>query len=397
VTTRDPALTAGVRRLATSGRPPDPASASALVASTVDGLSLVERERATRALVDECVGLGPLAELVVDPSVTDVLVNADGSVWVDAGRGPRRAPGVELSGPDGVRRLAVRLAGLAGQRLDDSQPWVDGRLPDGIRLHAVLPPIAADGAHLSLRIPSRTPWTLPRLVANGMLDAGTADLLVDLVRARRSVLVSGATGAGKTALLCALLDAVPSGERVVVVEDVREIRVARPQVVALQGRGANVEGVGAVSMSQLIRQALRMRADRLVVGEARGAEVVDLLTALNTGHAGLGTIHANSAADVPARCVSLGGLAGQSPRAVLHQLATAVDVVVHVARWGGTRRVVELGVVDGDRVASAVVVDRAGPCPGPAAARLDELRAPGRVPVARDPATPSSPHAGGSA
>ncbi len=368
----DPVVQRGVRTLAAAGRPPDAVAASAIVGASVAGLVPSSRERATRALVDECVGLGPLAGVVADASVTDVLVNADGSVWADSGRG--LATDVDVGDAEAVRRLAVRLAGLAGRRLDDSQPWVDGQLPDGIRLHAVLPPVAADGAHVSLRVPSRRPWTLPLLVAAGMLDDATADLLVGLVRARRSVLVSGATGAGKTALLGALIDAVPAGERVVVVEDVREIRSSRPQVVALQGRSANVEGVGHVSMSQLVRQALRMRADRLVVGEARGAEVVDLLTALNTGHAGLGTIHANSAVDVPARCVALGGLAGQSPGSVLRQFATGVDAVVHVARVEGLRRVVEVAVVEGRDVVPALVLS-AGEVRrlAPGRARLDAL------------------------
>jgi pilus assembly protein CpaF len=388
---RDPEVAAGVRRWATAGAPPDADKASSVIGATVPGLALGTRAREAGALLDGCVGLGPLAGVVEDPCVTDVLVNADGSVWVDSGTGPCRAPTADLPGPEGVRRLAVRLAGLAGQRLDDSQPWVDGELPGSIRLHAVLPPVAADGAHISLRVPSRTPWTLPRLVATGMLGDATAELLADLVHARRTLLVSGATGAGKTALLCALLDAVPPEERVVVVEDVREIRSPRPQVVALQGRSANVEGVGSVSLSQLVRQALRMRADRIVVGEARGAEVVDLLTALNTGHAGLGTIHANSAADVPARCVALGGLAGQSPRAVLRQLSTAVDVVVHVARRDGRRRVVEIGVVEGQRVVTALTLEPgAGPRVGSAAELLERLRA--RCPGS-PPAGPSGPPA----
>ncbi len=373
----DPHLAEIVLGAASRGRPPDALSAESAVAATVAGLAVGGRDAAARSLLDECVGLGPLTGVVTEAGVTDVLVNADGSVWVDGGSGLRARPSVDVGGPEGVRRLAVRLAGLAGRRLDDSQPWVDGQLPRGIRLHAVLPPIAADGAHISLRIPSARPWTLTRLVQARMLDGSTAALLGDLVRSRRTILVSGATGTGKTSLLTALLAEVPVGERVVVVEDVREIRSPRPQVVALQGRDANVEGVGRVTMSELIRQALRMRADRLVVGEARGAEVVDLLTALNTGHAGLGTIHANSAGDVPARCVALGGLAGQSPRAVLRQFATAVEVVVHLDRADDVRRVAEIGVVAGGEVRLGVCLQGGRAVPGPAAARLDGLRRPG--------------------
>ena len=370
MTGRDPAFVVGVRGLAVRGRLPDAAAVAEVVGDTTVGLSMGTRESAARGLLDECVGLGPLAAIVAVEGVTDVLVDADGSVWVDDGEGLRGAGdvgggsgggGIDVGGGAGVRRLAVRLAGLAGRRLDDSQPWVDGQLPGGIRLHAVLPPIAADGAHISLRIPSRRPWTLSRLVAAGACEGSTADLLGDLVRARRTILVSGATGAGKTALLAALIGEVPADERIVVVEDVREIRTPRPRVVSLQGRSANVEGVGQVSMSDLIRQALRMRADRLVVGEARGPEVVDLLTALNTGHAGLGTIHANSAVDVTARCVALGGLAGQSPEAVLRQFATAVDVVVHVARRAGTRRVAEVAVVEDGHVVPALTCTGSAP------------------------------------
>lgn len=289
-------------------------------------------------LADDLVGLGPLAPLVGDDAVTDVLVNGDGRVWVDRGRGVQRSVEHDLDGPDAVRRLAVRLAGLAGRRLDEGQPWVDGLLDGGVRLHAILPPLAGDGAHVSLRIPRRMARTLADLAASGMMTLGQRDRLEDIVRARRSFVVTGGTGTGKTTLLAAMLALVPASERVLVVEDVAEIAVDHPHTVRLQARQANVEGVGRVDLVDLVRQALRMRPDRLVVGEVRGAEVRELLLALNTGHdGGCGTLHANRAADVPARFEALGALAGMDAHAVATQLRSAIEWVVHLRRGPGGR------------------------------------------------------------
>ena len=247
------------------------------------------------ALRDELVGAGPLAVLLTDPDVTDVLVNAPDSVWVDRGRGLERT-GVRFADEAAVRRLAQRLASSAGRRLDEAAPWCDVRLADGTRLHAVLPPVARPGTVLSLRVPARRPWTLPALEAAGAVGPRGAQLLRDVVGARLSFLVSGGTGTGKTTLLATLLGLVPAHERVVLVEDLPELVPDHPHVVALAGRAPNVEGAGEVTLRDLVRQALRMRPDRLVVGECRGAEVVDLLAALNTGHeGGCGTVHANSA------------------------------------------------------------------------------------------------------
>ena len=316
------------------------------------------------------MGLGPLAPLVADPEVTDVLVNGDGTAWVDRGAGVERSavgvPAAEL------RALAVRLAGLAGRRLDDAQPWVDGLLPGGVRLHAVLPPLVEGGPHVSLRVPRRRHGGVDDLVATGTASGGTGQVLRGLVRSRRSLLVTGGTGAGKTTVLGALLAECPPGERVVVVEDVRELDPDHPHVVRLQGRAANVEGVGEVAMSVLVRQALRMRPDRLVVGEVRGAEVRDLLAALNTGHeGGAGTLHANGPEEVPARLEALGALAGM-PRAAVHaQLRGALQAVVHVVRDGPRRRVDRVGVPrcgpDGlVEVRIALRDSGSGPRPGPA-------------------------------
>lgn len=295
------------------------------------------------------VGLGPLEPVVADPSVTDVLVNGDGQVWVDRGEGVERAP-VVVGDPVDVRRLATRLAGLAGRRLDDAQPWVDGLLPDGSRLHAVLPPLVVGGAHVSLRIPRHRHRDLDDLVGTGMLDDETAERLRQAVAQRRSVVVSGGTGTGKTTLLAAMLACVPADERILLVEDVAEMSVDHPHTVRLQSRSANTEGVGRVSLDELVRQALRMRPDRLVVGEVRGPEVRELLMALNTGHeGGCGTVHANAAVDVPARLEALGTLAGMAPEVTRAQVALAVDLVVHLRRGPRGRRVEEV-VAMGDLV-----------------------------------------------
>ena len=243
-----------------------------------------------------------------------MLVNGAEHVYLD------RGPGLELTGvrfPDeeSVRRLAQRLAALGGRRLDDATPYVDLRLPDGTRFHAVLAPLARPGTVISLRVPRRQGFTLDELVGHGTLDEATAELLDAIVAARLAFLVSGGTGSGKTTLLAALLARVGPGERLVVVEDASELRPDHPHVVALEGRPANLEGAGAVEVRTLVRQALRMRPDRLVVGEVRGAEIVDLLAALNTGHeGGCGTLHANSAIDVPARVEALALAAGPRSR-----------------------------------------------------------------------------------
>ena len=364
------------------GRRPEPLSLAAVadVDVAVEGLGGAAALRGS--LHAQLLGAGPLEPLLERPMVTDVAVNGDGSVWVDAGAGLVRAD-VDVGGPDAVRRLAVRLAGLAGRRLDETSPYVDGVLPSGVRLHAILPPLVAGGPHLTLRVPARTAMTLAELDSRSMFPAGWADLLRRLVRRRVAFVVSGGTGVGKTTLLGALLGEAPPAERVIVVEDVRELRVDQPQVVRLEARPPNVEGAGEVALTTLVRQALRMRPDRLVLGEARGAEVRELLAALNTGHeGGCGTLHANSAQDVVARFEALGALAGMSPGAVHAQLVSAVDVVVHVCRRsidGVVRRRVEtVGVLvrGGDgrpQVVEALSTDRPGPGHGPGWPRLAGL------------------------
>ncbi|WP_131103482.1 TadA family conjugal transfer-associated ATPase [Ornithinimicrobium sufpigmenti] len=296
--------------------------------------------------------LGPLAALLEDPRTTDVLVNGTGAVWVDRGEGVEPA-GVGLADERSARRLAVRLAALAGQRLDESCPFVDGLLPGGVRLHALLPPLVEGGPHVSLRVPRRRVPGLEDLHGWGMVDETGARVLQGVVASRSSFVVTGGTGSGKTTLLAAMLGLVSGHERIVVVEDVRELRVDHPHVVHLQGRANNVEGRGEVTLTTLVRQSLRMRPDRLVVGEVRGAEVRELLTALNTGHeGGAGTVHANTAGDVVSRFEALGALGEMSPAAVHAQLASAIQVVLHVDRSGGRllREVAVLRSVEGGRV-----------------------------------------------
>lgn len=304
----------------------------------------------------ELPGAGPLTPLILDPTVTDVLVNR-GEVWVDRGDGLVRAD-VTFASPHEVRRLGQRLAAACGRRLDEGCPYVDARLPDGTRLHAVLPPIATGGPYLSLRTFRHRAFRLDELVERGTVGVPGSDLLAAIVAARLSYLVSGGTGTGKTTILATMLGLVPHHERIVIVEDAAELRPDHPHVVALQGRTANIEGSGAVSLRDLMRQALRMRPDRLVVGECRGAEVIDLLGALNTGHeGGAGTLHANTASDVPARLEALGLLSGV-PRVALHaQIAAALHVVVHMRRVPAGRvldEIVVLQPVAPDRTVVAV-------------------------------------------
>jgi len=334
------------RRLAADGRPPTAArvAAAAREEGVVCGdVALLE---VVRALQREITGAGPLAPLLADPRTTDVLVNGPAEVWVDRGDGLEPVAAGFADEP-AVRRLAQRLAAAAGRRLDDAQPWVDARLPDGVRLHAVLPPVAAGGTCLSLRVPRRRAFTLDELVAAGTVPPDGRALLERLVASRRAFLVTGGTGSGKTTLLAALLSVVPPDERVLLVEDSGELAPRHGHVVRLEARPPNVEGAGAVTLRDLVRQALRMRPDRLVVGEVRGEEVVDLLAALNTGHeGGCGTLHANSAADVPARLEALAGAAGLGRAALHSQLAAGLHVAVHLVRSPHGRRVSQVCVLE---------------------------------------------------
>ncbi|MFJ4038386.1 TadA family conjugal transfer-associated ATPase [Microbacterium sp. NPDC090007] len=278
-----------------------------------------------------------------DPRVTDLLISGEDGLFLDRGEGIDRIPSWRAD-EDEVRRLAVRLIALGGRHLDDAAPCVDVRLDHGIRVHAVLAPVAARGTSISIRIPRREPLDLAALQRSGMLSAGARQRLELLVERRENVLVSGATGTGKTTLLSALLTAVPEDERIITIEEVCELRPRHPHHVALEARQPNLEGAGGIPLARLLREALRMRPDRLVVGECRGEEVRELLMALNTGHdGGAGTLHARSLRDVAPRLQALGALAGMDPATTAQQAAAAIDAIVHVGRVDGRRRVTGWG------------------------------------------------------
>ena len=342
-------------RLAAEAAPLRPPVVAAAIRAEAGGmLGDTDVLNSLRLLETELTGAGILEPLLRAEGVTDVLVSAPDEVWVDDGNGLRRSA-IRFPDEASVRRLAQRLATAAGRRLDDAQPWVDGQLAGGIggqftvRLHAVLPPIAVAGTCISLRVLRPASQGLAALTAAGAISSEAAALLADIISSRLAFLVSGGTGAGKTTLLAAALGSVADHERIVCVEDAPELAPRHPHFIRLVARSANVEGAGEITLRHLVRQALRMRPDRIVVGEVRGAEVVDLLAALNTGHdGGAGTVHANSPAEVPARLEALAALDGLSPAALHSQLGAAVQVVLHVNRGPGGRRLSEIAVLDRD-------------------------------------------------
>ena len=341
-----PRVPEAVRRAA----PLAPAASAATPALGVLGMSDVlgarvqpaaspVRPPARRELPDH-PALEPLRDVLSDPAVTDVFVNGTDGLFVDRGRGVEPVPGWR-AGADELRALAVALIGVGGRHLDDGTPLVDVRWEHGARVHAVLPPVACSGAAISIRLPDVDVPDLDELGRRGMFDAATGARLEALVAQRANLLVTGATGAGKTTLLAALLGRVPASERIVTIEDVAELRISHPHHVRLEARQPNLEGAGAVPLARLVREALRMRPDRLVVGECRGEEVRELLMALNTGHdGGAGTVHAGSIRDLPARLDALGALAGLDDHATARQVVSAIGVVVHVERGAdGARRI----------------------------------------------------------
>ena len=319
------------------------------VAAAVQATGRVLGTAGALAAVDsisaELTGLGPLQALARDPAVTDIFVNGPDSVWIDRGNGPEKVP-VFFSGEAQVRALAARLVAAGGRRLDDGSPCVDVRL-GGYRVHAVLPPISTAGTLLSVRIRRERVFTMLELRGHGMFGALVQTVLERIIERRLGFLISGATGSGKTTLLATLLGLCHPGERLVLIEDASELNPLHPHVVSLEARHGNLERSGVVDLGELVRQALRMRPDRLVVGECRGAEVRELLTAMNTGHTGGGgTIHANTAAAVPARLIALGALAGMGNDAVWLQAANALEVIVHVGRTGKRRYVSSIGILE---------------------------------------------------
>jgi len=328
-----------------------------VVVGDVTALEIVQ------ALHDDLVGAGPLEALLHMQGVTDVVVNGPDEVFVDRGDGLVHTD-VHFECAEDVRRLAQRLASSVGRRLDDASPTVDARLSDGTRVHAVIPPVAVGCTLLSLRVPARKAMSLDQLAAAGTVDDHGAGLLRLLVTSRSSFLISGGTGAGKTTILNCLLGLVDSRQRIVIVEDSTELDPVHPQTARLQSRLPNADGVGTVVLRDLVRQALRMRPDRIVVGEVRGPEVLDLLMALTTGHDGsAGTVHANSADSVPTRIEALGLLAHVDPRSIHALLISGLSAVVHVARRDGIR------VVDSINMVQAAEDGRA--CAVPAWTRRD--------------------------
>ena len=314
-------------------------------------------------------GLGEvLAPLLHLPGITDISVNST-RVWVDCGQGVEPIDN-GFSSEEEVRALAITMAAICGKRLDDAVPIVDGILPMGVRVHAVIPPLSGEGTVISLRIPARGGLTLEQMREGASIDDTTHQILSRMLDVRCNVLISGATGSGKTTLLSALLSNIAANERLICIEEISELHPAHPHVVHLQARQANTQGRGEITLSELVRAAMRMRPDRIVLGECRGREVRDIMSALNTGHRGsFATIHANTPAEVPARLSALGALAGMSAEATHVQARAAFDLVVHMERSVGSsgntgRRVAQIGVFGVERgeltCSCAYRIDRRG-------------------------------------
>lgn len=333
-------------QLASGKLVPEPAAIRAALIEQRCTLGPEGLDALARAVCDQFLGSDPIAALLRDPEVTDVLINGPGTTWVErAGRLERVEN--DFVDEEAVRRYAQRLAVQAGRRLDDASPYVDARLPDGSRMHAILPPLAVEGTTISLRTSRRRAFSLTELNEMGTVNELCVALLAEIVAKRVSFLVTGGAGTGKTTLLCAMLSLVEPTERLVLVEDCSELTPSHPHVIRLEARPANQEGRGEVGVRELVRQALRMRPNRIILGEARGAEIMDLFTALNTGHeGGCGTLHANRPQDVPARIEALALMAGVSREAVHSQAAAAVRVLLHLERDScGRRRLQSIAVL----------------------------------------------------
>ncbi len=334
------------RRSQAAGGGPPPEDLGQAVAAIVEERAAVlgeaDRERLRARIINDTVGLGPLEVLLADPRVDEVMVNGPGSVYVER-LGRIEATDVSFSGEEELRNMIERILAPLGRRVDELSPMVDARLADGSRVNVIIPPLAVDGPSLSIRRFAGERPGPRRLVELGTLDAETMEQLRLAVRGRASILVSGGTGSGKTTMLGALSSFIEPDERIVTIEDAAELRMQQPHVVRLESRPASVEGRGEVSIRDLLRNALRMRPDRIVIGEVRGPEALDLLTALNTGHDGaLSTVHANSPADALRRLATLALMAdvGLPHGAIREQLERGLNLIVHMERTpGGARRV----------------------------------------------------------
>ena len=313
-----------------AGVEPNVESISKIIRRLYPATSQTDLVRLIDDVLSSMFGLGPLEELLLLPNLTDILVNRFDDVWIDRGNGLEKTE-VEFSSELAAQEFAKRIATRGHRRLDEAQPFVDIQTDGGLRFHAILPPISTAGVAIAIRTPCRNPLTLEDMVASGNLTEDTHRLLNDVVNTQMSFIVSGGTGSGKTTLLAAMLAKVSPTQRIVVIEDSAELSITHPNIVSLQSRLPNSEGAGGVSMTALVRQALRMRPDRIVVGEVRGSEVSDLLLALNTGHKGSATtIHADDAASVPTRIEALGLLAGLPREAIHAQMYSAFDVVIQM-------------------------------------------------------------------
>src|SRR6267143_1343395 len=325
-----------------------------LIRNTVNSeavpLSFAERERLSREILDEIFGLGPLEPLLKDPTISDILVNRYNKVYVERA-GKLEPTGLSFKDDAHLMQIIDRIVSRVGRRVDESSPMVDARLADGSRVNAIIPPLAIDGPCLSIRRFGRDPVTARNMIENKTLTEPMLELLSTMVKGRLNSLISGGTGAGKTTLLNVLSGYIPNSDRIVTIEDAAELQLKQEHIVRLETRPPNIEGKGAVRQRQLVINSLRMRPDRIVVGEVRGEEAFDMLQAMNTGHEGsLTTVHANSPRDALARIENMVSMANLNipERAVRHQIASALHAVVQIARLSdGTRKVITVSEITG--------------------------------------------------
>ncbi|MDQ3472701.1 MAG: CpaF family protein [Acidobacteriota bacterium] len=324
--------------------------AASLLSQEETPLSTVEREKLIHEVRHELFGLGPLEQLLADTTISDILVNSPHNIYIERG-GKLERTNVEFKDSEHLMRVIERIVSSVGRRIDESSPMVDARLTDGSRVNAIIPPLSLDGPVLSIRRFGAEPLRMDKLIGKQALTPDMARMFEMCVQARLNVLISGGTGAGKTTLLNALSAFIPADERIVTIEDSAELQMQQPHVVRLETRPPNIEGKGEVAQRDLVKNALRMRPDRIVIGEVRGGEAIDMLQAMNTGHDGsLTTIHANTSRDALARLETMIQMTGMrlSDRAMRQQIASAINLVIQVARLSdGTRRVISISEITG--------------------------------------------------